>query len=89
MDELLENWETLKAPRLKKITRDDLMYANQKALQIINTSEELGIGIISYFDDAFPQLLKDCVNEKGKVDRLWCCITAETLKSYPCQESLS
>jgi DNA processing protein len=68
MDELWENWETLKAPRLKKITRDDLMYANQKALQIINTSEELGIGIISYFDDAFPQLLKDCVNEKGKVD---------------------
>lgn len=68
MEELWESWGNLNIPRLKKISRDDLWYANKKATQIINTSEELGIGIISYFDDTFPVILKDCVNEKGKVD---------------------
>lgn len=68
MEELVDKWDGLNIPRLKKITRDDLQYANHKALQIINTSEDMGIGIISYFEDAFPSLLKNCINEKGKVD---------------------
>lgn len=68
IDELVEKWDKLNIPRLKKVSRDDLLYANRKALQIISTSEELGINIISFYDDAFPSILKECVNEKGKLD---------------------
>lgn len=68
MDELVEEWDNLNIPRIKKITRADLQYANHKALQIINASEDMGIGIMSYFEDAFPNMLRDCINEKGKAD---------------------
>lgn len=54
--------------RFSKITESDLLAANRSAQRIIEASETEGIGILSYFDADFPQILRECVDEKGKAD---------------------
>lgn len=61
-----------KAGRLKGIVSmpayEDLKEANLNARYIIHKSEELGIKIVSRYDNDFPKNLLDTVNEKGKPD---------------------
>lgn len=64
--ELCNSWEKLKGSRFEKITTDELLEANKVALRIIDTCELQKIGIISYFEDRFPENLKYCVNSEGK-----------------------
>lgn len=64
--ELCNSWEKLKGSRFEKITTDKLLEANKVALRIIDTCELQKIGIISYFEDGFPENLKYCVNSEGK-----------------------
>lgn len=54
--------------RFSKITEPDLLMANRSAQRIIEASKTEGIGILSYFDVDFPQILRECVDEKGKTD---------------------
>ena len=48
--------------------------ANRTALRIIENCEIEKIGIISYFEDDFPDILKNCTNEEGKKDPPVCLI---------------
>lgn len=66
--ELCNSWKELKGSRFEKITTDELLEANKVALRIIDTCELQKIGIISYFEDIFPENLKCCVNSEGKED---------------------
>jgi DNA processing protein len=72
LDDLVNVWATLKpckalpAKKLEQITEDVLLDAHQKALNTLRYYNQEGIGVISYFDEAFPQSLRDCVDESGK-----------------------
>lgn len=62
---LCSQWNFKGNKRLDNITEDDLLKANSVAKKIMQVSKEEGIGIISYFENYFPAILKQCVNEKG------------------------
>lgn len=49
-----------------KITLDDVYDAEDKAKTIMLRSEQTGIGIVSYYDEDFPEMLRHCLNEEGK-----------------------
>lgn len=66
IDDLCQYWGTLKKKKYEKVTTDDLADAHRIALKIIDQSEDNHIGIISYYDSIFPQLLRDCIDEEGK-----------------------
>jgi DNA processing protein len=53
---------------LSSITMDDLRDANIAAQRIMEKSAKNGIGVISYYDDAYPEILRSCKNEKGKLE---------------------
>lgn len=68
IDDLCEEWQSLKGKKYIKVTELDLRRANQIACRIIEASEFEGIGIISYFEDTFPEIMKTCVDEDGKLN---------------------
>lgn len=68
IEELCSYWHTLKGKKYEKISKEDLIFANRTALRIIENCELEGIGIISYYEDVFPDILKKCTNEEGKQD---------------------
>lgn len=67
-DELCSFWLTLKGKSFEKISKDDLFDAFNSATRIIERSKEHNVGIISYFDDDYPEILKNCIDESGKLD---------------------
>lgn len=48
-------------------TMYDMENAKKFASQLMEENEVAGIGVIGYFDDDFPELLKTCVDDSGKV----------------------
>lgn len=48
------------------ITSDDFTHALVKAQKVISDSASLGINVVSYFDKAFPQSLRETKSENGK-----------------------
>ena len=68
INELSNIWSTFKEKRLLKITKDDLHTANRCAKRIIEASLSEGIGIISYYESVFPNVLKRCIGEDGKLN---------------------
>lgn len=68
MEDLCAFWKTLTGKKYRKYTREDLLGANKMALKTIREAETNGIGIISYYDDCFPQILRETVNEEGRED---------------------
>ena len=54
----------------KKLTSDELLdelnVAFKKAQEIIHEHESQGIGIITYYDNDYPQILKSTISEDGK-----------------------
>lgn len=66
IDDLCESWSSLKGKKFAKVTEMELRNANQYAHRIIDASELEGIGIISYYEDAFPNILRNCIDEDGK-----------------------
>ena len=68
LDELICFWATLKGKTFEKITDDDLVEAYRSAIRIISMSSEHGIGVFTYFDDSYPNILKECTDETGKLD---------------------
>lgn len=68
LDELICFWVTLKGKTFEKITDDDLVEAHRSATRIISKSSEQGIGVFTYFDDCYPNILKECTDEAGKLD---------------------
>lgn len=53
---------------IKKITKDDLIEAHENAVRIINNSKNQKVGLIGYYDDEYPESLKNTCDENGKLD---------------------
>lgn len=55
----------------KKLTDNELLeelcVAYEKAQEIINEHADKGIGIVTYYDSNYPQILKSTISEDGKV----------------------
>ena len=51
-----------------KIELEHLLRAERKAKSIIENSQAQGIGIVTYFEDSFPDILRKTINEEGKLD---------------------
>lgn len=50
------------------ISIDDYYECERKAKEIIEKHKNGGIGVITYFEDGFPQLLRDTIDEDGNPD---------------------
>ena len=59
-------WKKLKGKKFEKYSQEELMEAHQKALTILKEAEDNGVGVISYYEDCFPQILRETVNEEGR-----------------------
>lgn len=68
IEELCESIDSIKKGRLAEITAADIYDAYCKAKKIIAASEDNGIGILSYYDSAFPSVLQKCTDEKGNLN---------------------
>lgn len=72
--ELLDYLNVLKDkkdPRLSRVhipTLDGLQYARQNAIKQIRRNNELGISVVTIYDDDYPDRLRSTVNEAGKID---------------------
>ena len=68
LTELCAFWRTLKGKKYQNISDDDILDANAAARRIISNSERNDIGLISFYDPEFPEILKSCTDENGKLD---------------------
>lgn len=68
LSELCDFWSSLKGKKFESIASEDLEDAYQTANRIIKQAETEGVGIISFFDPEYPEILKNCVGETGKLD---------------------
>ena len=66
--QLCDFWKSLKGKKIESFSKSDLEYAYQTALRIKARCEQEGVGIISYYDDDFPKMLRDCTDETGKLN---------------------
>lgn len=67
IEALCNLWKSLKGKKFEEITTNDIIRANHIAKDIIKRSAKESIGLISYYDDAFPSNLRNTVDEKGKL----------------------
>lgn len=68
LDELYSFWKTLKGKKFNSISNYDLKEANKSAKHIIALAKKEGIGIITYYDSAYPEILRNCKDEQGKLN---------------------
>lgn len=64
LDQLYSFWKTLKGKKFQNISEEDIIDANAAARRIIYNSEKNGIGLMSFYDPEFPEILKSCTDEK-------------------------
>lgn len=67
-ESLYEVMSGIKDKAITQVTLEDLAEANKVARRIIDASEQAGIGLVCYYDDEFPDVLRKTVNEDGKLD---------------------
>lgn len=67
-EDLCSRWSPIKNKKLESIDIQELHDAHKKALKIIGKSESNGIGMLSFYDEKYPELLKSCITEEGKED---------------------
>lgn len=68
IEQLCQFWKTLKGKKLESINTEDLENAYKKALYILSKCKQEDVGIISYYESDYPEILRDCKNEDGKLD---------------------
>lgn len=68
INDLCDYWKYLKGKKLESITKEELFEANEVAIRIINNSKRYNVGLIGYYDDEFPDILRNTCNEEGKLD---------------------
>lgn len=68
LEDLYSFLKKQKGKKIEAITKDDLANANLLAKRIIEKSAEHNIGLISYYDAEFPDILRKTINEDGKLD---------------------
>ena len=68
IEELYTFWKTLKGKKLEAIGKDDIIEANNTAKRIIEASAKEAIGLVGYYEESFPDILRYTINEEGKPD---------------------
>ena len=68
VSELSSLWKTLKGKKFESITEYEIIEANKIAKRILSKAEDEGVGIITYYDTEYPDILKNCTDEQGKLD---------------------
>lgn len=58
----------MKEKAINKVTAMDLEAAAEIAQRIISASTSNGIGLTGYYDDGFPAMLRNTINEEGKLE---------------------
>lgn len=61
IEELCTFWKTLKGKKLEAIGVDDIIEANNSAKRIIEASARESIGLVGYYDDTFPNILRQTI----------------------------
>lgn len=67
-EDLAKLMSGMKEKAINKVTLDNLNEAYQVAQRIIEASNQANIGLVGYYDDEFPDVLRKTVNEDGKLD---------------------
>lgn len=68
INELFEVMRSMKEKAIKAVELEDLIDANKYANNLISKSEQNGIGLIGFFDEEYPDILRKTINEDGKLD---------------------
>lgn len=67
-ERLYEIIKSIKGSAFQKVTLDYLSDANKIAKKVVDESERQGIGYVALYDDDYPELLKNTINEEGKLE---------------------
>ena len=67
VDHLSQVWPSLTGKTFTKFSLEDLAQAEKEALNIMARCNQEGVGLLSFYDDNFPQALRECVDEEGKL----------------------
>lgn len=68
IDEVYNVLKKQKGKKFENLVKDDIIEANGYAKRIIEKSEEANIGLISYYDVSYPDILKRTIDEEGRLD---------------------
>ena len=68
IEDLYKVMQSMKEKVILSVDLADLNDAHAYALRLLQKSEDNGIGLIGYFDDEFPEILRKTINEEGKLD---------------------
>lgn len=68
LEQLLRLLRSIPNKKVQSITEEDLETANGKAWNIMLDCKREGVGIISFYDEVFPETLRTCIDEDGKSD---------------------
>ena len=63
LSELSSLWKTLKGKKFESITDYEIIEANKIAKRIIRKAEDEGVGIITYYDSEYPEILRNCTDD--------------------------
>ena len=67
-EDLAQLMSGMKEKAINKVTISNLNDASQIARKIIEASSQEGIGLVGFYDEEFPDVLRKTVNEEGKLD---------------------
>jgi DNA processing protein len=67
-EDLAKLMSGMKEKAINKVTLANLNDAYQVARKIIDASSQANIGLVGYYDNEFPNVLRKTVNEDGKLD---------------------
>lgn len=68
LSELYSFWKTFKGKKFESKKNFEFIEANRIAKRIIGKAGEEGVGIITYYDTEYPEILRNCTDEEGKLD---------------------
>lgn len=67
-EDLAQLMSGMKEKAINKVTISNLNDAYQIARKIIEASSQAGIGLVGFYDEEFPDVLRKTVSEEGKLD---------------------
>lgn len=67
-EDLAKLMSGMKEKAINKVTLNNLNEAYQIAQRIMEASNQANIGLVGYYDNEFPDILRKTVNEDGKLD---------------------
>lgn len=66
--DLAKLMETMKEKAINSVSLSDLEEAYQVANRLIKASQTHQVGLIGYYDEEYPEILRQTINEEGKLD---------------------